>query len=160
MSTRDRVVCRLRRWAVAFPVIEPQAAAWMPAATADPPPLTVEQHVEAISTHKAVEMLSEVLRQTLARTYLHGLPTHVQAASAGVRVETIDRQLEQAHLAVDLAVRGLVRWRPRAGVWDRLDDQAGCRCSASGCGSEACRERADVREAGCEPTPTCRGAAC
>lgn len=109
---------RLHRWAAAFAVLEPARAAWVPQQLVPPAELTERELAEARATHRAIEMLARPLRETLLRTYVLGMPAYRQAMQQGLHAEIVERWLQQAHAAVDMAVRGLVSYRVAVDPWD------------------------------------------
>jgi hypothetical protein len=54
------------------------------------------------------------------RTYVLQMPQWRQAQQQGLHVEVIDRWLQQARSAVDMARRGLVSYRPQAQPWEGI----------------------------------------
>ena len=109
---------RLKHWAAAFAVLEPARAAWVPQQLVPLAELTERELGEARATHLAIEMLSPNLRATLVRSYVMQMPTYRQAMQQGLHAEIVDRWLQQAHSAVDMAVRGLVSYRLQADAWE------------------------------------------
>lgn len=109
---------RLRHWAAAFAVLEPSRAAWVPQQLVPMAELTERELGEARATHRAVEMLARPLRETLVRTYVMQMPTYRQAMQQGLHAEIVERWLQQAHSAVDMASGGLVSYRVQADAWE------------------------------------------
>ena len=119
MTGQDHIEVTLRRWARAFVWLRPDSADWVPAELVPPHPLTEADMRDAAATHRAVEMLARPLREALVRTYVLQMPQWRQAQQQGLHVEAIDRWLQQARSAVDMARRGLVTYRPQADAWDK-----------------------------------------
>lgn len=105
MARIDWVEQRLQRWAQAvtvgdgsgYPVMSVLHEDWMPPSPGVTPSMKVSSASDARSTHRAIERLSQRLKNTLVVHYLLALPLPDQAARLGCAVDTVHGRIEAAH---------------------------------------------------------------
>jgi DNA-directed RNA polymerase specialized sigma24 family protein len=106
MARIDWVEERLQRWAQkvtvgdgsGFPVMSVLHEDWMPPSPGITPSMKVSSgRNDAMSTHRAIGLLSKRLQDTIAVHYAMRLPMFEQAQRLGCAIDTVHGRIEAAH---------------------------------------------------------------